>query len=81
MNKRGSTALVYLMMGIIFFLLGLALSPALVDTTEESRDDLDCSNSSISNQDKAICYQIDTFNPLWIGFMFGLAGIILGRLI
>lgn len=82
MNKRGTVALVYLMLGVLFFLLGMALAPALTDTTNQARDsdNLDCSNASISNQDKAICYQVDTFPPLFIGILFGFGGLILARL-
>lgn len=80
MNKKGSTSIVYFMIGVLFFLLGLALAPALSHTTSEAQTQLDCSNSSISNQDKAICYQVDTFNPLWIGVLFGLGGLILTRI-
>jgi len=79
-NKYGMVAIVYFMIGVLFFLLGLALAPALVDTTGEVRTDLDCSNSSISNQDKAVCYQVDTFPPLFVGLLFGFGGIILTRL-
>lgn len=80
MNKKGSPAFVYFMIGILLFLLGLALAPALTTTSSEAQTQLDCTNSSISNQDKAVCYQMDTFSPLWIGVLFGLGGIILTRL-
>ena len=82
MNKKGSLAIVLFMIGIVFFVLGLALAPALVDTTNEARDsnNLNCSSDLISNQDKAICYQVDTFPILYIGLLFGLGGIILGRI-
>jgi hypothetical protein len=81
MNKRGSAFFVYFMLGIVFFLLGLALAPALTQTTGEAQTELDCSNESISNQNKAVCYQTDSMAPLFIGAIFGFAGIILGRLL
>lgn len=84
-DKRGVAVFVYFMLGVIFFLLGLALAPALSDTinsdTVRGSDGLNCSNSSISNQDKAICTQVDSIPPLWIGVMFGFAAIILGRIL
>ena len=81
MNNKGSAAFVYFMLGVIFFLLGLAIAPGLTETINESRDNLDCSNSSISNQDKSVCYQMDAVPALWIGIMFGLGGLILARMI
>ena len=80
MNKVGSSVLVYFMIGILLFLLGLALTPALTQTSGEAQTNLDCSNESISNQDNAVCYQLDTFSPLYIGVLFGLVGIILARI-
>jgi len=79
-NKYGMVAIVYFMMGVLFFLLGLALAPSLVDTVGKVRTDINCTNSSISNQDKAVCYQVDTFPPLFVGLLFGFGGIILTRL-
>jgi hypothetical protein len=85
MNKKGQVAFVYFMIGILFFLLGLVLAPALNEVIQgddvRNSTELDCSNSSISNQNKAICYQVDTFTPLLIGLLFGFVGIIFGRLI
>lgn len=80
MNKRGYAIFFAFMMGIVFFLLGMALAPALKDVTTEARNDsqLDCSNISISDQNKAICTQIDIFQPLYVGVIMGLAGLILG---
>ena len=81
MNKKSQASFfVYFMIGILFFLLGLAFAPALIHTTGEVRTNLNCSNSSISNQDKAVCYQIDTFTPLFVAVMFGFGGIILTRI-
>lgn len=81
MNKKGSTVFFLLMLGIIFFLLALALAPSLVQTSNEARTQLDCTNVSISNQDKANCYQIDSIPPMYVGLIFGLGGLILARLL
>lgn len=85
MNKKGMAAFYFFMIGIIFFLLGLALAPALSDVINgngvRGSDGLDCNNVSISNQDKAICYQTDAIPPLFIAVVFGLGSIILARLI
>lgn len=81
MNNKGSVVFVYFMLGIVFFVIGMALAPALVDTSGEAQTELNCANSSISNQDKSVCYQVDSFPALWLGVMFGFGGILLGRLI
>lgn len=82
MNKRGLAVFVALMLGIVFFILGLALSPALVDVATESMTQLDCTNAgnNISNYNKGVCTQIDFFAPLFMGTLFGLAGILIGGL-
>jgi hypothetical protein len=84
LNKKGSSSIYYFMIGILFFLLGLALAPSLSEVIQgddvRNSTQLDCSNESISNQNKAICYQVDTFTPLFVGLLFGFAGIILMRI-
>lgn len=79
-DKRGLVAIYLFMIGIVFFFLGMALAPALTETSGEVQTDLDCTNSSISNQNKAICYQVDSMPPLFVGILFGFAGMILGRI-
>ena len=80
MNKRGTSVFFLLMMGIVFFVLGLALTPALTEVTRESMSssELNCSNTSISDQDKAVCSSIDIQPFLFMGTIFGLAGILIG---
>lgn len=77
-NKKG-TVLFLLMIGIIFFVLGLALTPALTEVSNESMStaELNCSSPSISEQDKANCTSIDILPFLYFGVMFGLAGLAL----
>lgn len=80
MNKKGQGNVIFLLMiGIVFFVLGLALTPALTDTAGESMgsSQLDCSNASISDQDKAVCTSVDIMPSLYFGTILGLAGIIL----
>lgn len=83
LNKKGSNVFVYLMIGVVFFILGLALTPALTDITNEatSTTQLNCSNTSISDQDKAICTSIDIQPFLFLGTVMGLAGLILAGII
>ena len=80
MNKKGSNVFVFLMIGITFFVLGLALTPALTDITNEatSTTQLNCTNSSsLTDQDKAVCTSLDIQPFLFFGTIMGLAGLIL----
>jgi len=85
MNRKGTLAFVYFMVGVLFFLLGLALTPVLNEVIHGDNvmgvNGLDCSNESISNQNKAVCYMLDSFSPLVIGLLFGFGGIILARMV
>jgi len=82
-NNKGSAIFVYFMIGIVLFVLALALAPVLTDTTDEARSTslLNCSDSSISNQDKAVCYQLDSIPPFYLAILFGLGGLVLSRII
>ena len=77
MNKRGSTIFVVLMLGFVFFILGMALAPALKDVTKEARDDplLNCSTTTDA-QTKAVCTSID-IQQFYVGIIFGLAAMLL----
>lgn len=82
MNKRGSVMLVWFMVGIMFFVFGLAIASPLGTTTKQSMDDpmLNCSTTT-DDQTKAVCTQIDLYQPLYVGLMFGLAGLLIGRVL
>jgi len=80
MNKKGMAVFFLLMIGIVFFILGLALTPILTDAATESTStaQLNCSNtSSLTDQDKAVCTSIDIQPFLFLGTVFGLAGMLL----
>jgi flagellar basal body-associated protein FliL len=79
MNKKGSSAFVLLMLGVVFFLLGMALAPALTEASSESQEELDCSDPDILNQNKAVCYQLDMFPAFITGLIMGIGAIVLGR--
>jgi len=80
-NKKGSTVLFSLMLAVLFFVIGLALAAPLQEVSQQAMDDqqLNCSNSTISDQNKAICTSIDIIPPVFIGILFGLAGLLLSR--
>ena len=79
MNKKGSTILISLMIGIICFLLGLALALPIKQVIDDSRAEgqLNCTTVT-SYQDKANCYVVDMFLPLLVGTFFGIAGFFIG---
>ncbi len=82
-NKKGQAGIVSLMLGVVLIILGLALSFPVNQVVNgdgvNGVDGLNCSNPEISNQNKAICYQTDTFPPLWTGVIFGLGGLLIWR--
>lgn len=79
MNKKGQTTIFFiLMIGIVCFLLGMALTPVIAETAWEvsHTTELNCSSTSTTIQ-KSVCTQIDTFAPYYMGILFGLAGMVL----
>ena len=84
MNKLGQVAFVSLMVGVVCFVLGLALSPAVKDIITSSTvmgvDGMNCDAVDITNQDKAICTSLDFFVPLFTSVIFGISGMLLGGL-
>ena len=73
MNNSGQVAIYSIMIGILVFLIVLAVSPLLKEITEEARDSshLDCDNASISTGTKATCIVTDLY-------LFGFVAAILG---
>jgi len=83
MNKKGLAVLVYFMIGVLFFIVGIALAPALNTTKVEAMNStlIDCSNSSITNQNKANCASMDLTDFIFTGTIFGLGGLLISRVI
>lgn len=82
MNKIGSTLFVTLMLGVLCFFLGMALANPMKEVVEEATHTsfFNCSNSTITNQDKSVCTQTDMYLPMFVGVIFGIGGAIIGRL-
>lgn len=83
MSKRGQAVFLYvIMLGLLGFVLGIALAPALSGVVTGNNvmnsSQLDCYNSSITNQAKGVCTQLDTFPPIYLGIIFGLVGMAIG---
>lgn len=79
-NKKAQGNLFFiLMMGIMFILLALALTPGIREATTDAMNSsqIDCFNESISDQNKAVCDSMD-IQPFLYGIaIIGLAGILL----
>lgn len=64
------------MIGVVFIVFALAVAPTIKQFSDNARNastdesvGLDCSNSSISNYDKANCIATDLFLPYFIAFL------------
>ena len=76
MNKKGQAALVGLMVGVMIFMIGLALAHPLKVVLEDvmSSSQMDCANSSISDGAKLTCLGVDLVLPYFIITIFAVAG-------
>tara|TARA_R100000750_G_scaffold5568_3_gene4256 strand:+ start:568 stop:822 length:255 start_codon:yes stop_codon:yes gene_type:complete len=76
MNKRGQTALVGLMVGVMIFVLAMVFIAPLGDVIDETRavSQLDCSNSTISDGHKATCLIVDLMMPYFIAIVLAVGG-------
>ena len=81
MNKKGSAIIVYLMIAIIFLVLAMEMADPLGETSGEAMNDtqLNCSTTT-DDQTKAVCTQIDLYQPLYVGLIISLAGLLIGRI-
>lgn len=80
MNKKAQVNIfIVLMLGIICFVLGMALAPVLNTVVSEAMnsDQLNCTDTSISQMKHAVCTQTDMFTPLFSGLIFGIAGLLI----
>ena len=85
MRNKGQVSVFFiLMMAVVFFILGLALTPAIMQSISEysNTGGINCSvgNSSQSDTNKANCTSLDTMQFLFIGTIFGLAGLLLSAI-
>ncbi len=86
LNKKAqANVFIALMLGVVFFVLGIAFAPGTNEVVSDSLDQMNCTtnyltNDSITNQARAVCVQIDSFNPLVSGLFFGFAGLVIGAI-
>lgn len=90
LNKNGQVFFYSLMLGILIIVIALALAGPVKDTvdsarnltTDEGQTGLDCTNSSISNFDRATCVVADLTIFHFIGGLIFIAGaVIIARLV
>lgn len=77
MNNKGSVLFYGLMLGLTIIILGMALAPAVLESTNSTMSNIDCSNSSISNFDKATCIATDITLPYFIGTLVLIGGAVI----
>ena len=84
MNKKGFMAFFLFMMFVVLIIIGLALSPTLIQVSNVSQststDDsvgLNCAWTNLTYQEQANCTSTDGLPFFYIGIVFGLAFIIL----
>lgn len=78
MNKRGSVFFVVII-AIFIFAMGVMFMPFFADDITSFREDIDCSNSSISDGAKLTCLEVDVLMPYFIWFIVSIAiGLIAG---
>lgn len=75
LNKRGQVIFVTLMIVIVVIVLALAFAFPVKQATTQARSDMNCSNSSISDYDKAGCITSDLTLFYFIGGAIFLAGV------
>lgn len=80
LNRRGQTVLVGLMLGVFVFMMAMVFIDPLRDVITESRaaDQLDCSNSTITDGAKATCLIVDLLLPYFIMAVVALAAGLIG---
>ena len=85
LNKKGQVVFISLMLGIVLFVLALALAPPLNQVITGDKvmgvDGLDCSNATISNQNKAVCTETDSIQFVWFFVLVGLGITAIGRIL
>jgi len=76
MNNKGQVALIGLMVGIMSFMMAMIFIDPISDVITETRNNtqLDCSNSSITDGQKATCLIVDLILPYFIAVVIAVAG-------
>jgi hypothetical protein len=84
MNKNGGSLYLSIIIGIIFFIIGILIVNLIKTPIDEARssDSLDCNNLAISDGAKFTCLGVDLLIPYFIVLVLSSAGgYIFGRLL
>jgi hypothetical protein len=83
-NKKSQILIYGLMLSVTIIILAMAIAPAISESSETARNvtngdtiGLDCTNSSISNFDKATCVVTDINTFYFVGSLIMIGGIVL----
>lgn len=71
MNKRASIFL-GVAIGLFIYIMGVMFIPFITDDITTTRDDLDCTNTTISDGTKLSCLTVDLVLPYLIWFFVSL---------
>ncbi len=79
-NKKGQTALLSLMLGVFIFFTAMTFIDPMTDVITEVRgvEQLNCSDSTISDGQKATCLIVDLILPYFIAVILAIAGATIG---
>lgn len=77
-NKKGDIMLAF-SFAFFFFLIGMLMLPFIEDTITSARENLDCTNSSISDGNKISCLYTDVAVPYFIVGILVLVGGFIGN--
>lgn len=84
-SSKGSAVLVYFMVGVLFFVVGLSLATPLIKVVTSDGvmgvDGLNCSSVNVTNYYKGVCMSVDVLSPMFIAIIFGLAGILISKIL
>jgi len=75
-SKTAQSGLVGLMLGIFIFMLAMVFIDPITDVITEVRgtDQLNCSNTTISDGQKATCLIVDLILPYFIAIVLAVGG-------
>jgi len=81
MNKKGFSIIYGLMLGVVVFILALALAPGLKQVVTEQMNDIELNCSGATDyQTRSVCTSMD-MNNLYIILLMGIGGILIVRAI
>jgi len=78
-NKKGTGMFIAFIFAILFFMMGMWMLPFFQDSATEARNNLACTNSSISDGNKVTCLFVGAGVPYYIIAILTFVGGLIGR--